>query len=163
MNPNGVKSPAAYVLFYRRRGAEAQDGDIEKVIESAKENGIRDDGAAGSLPDVDLFTGGFNGSASGGQLTPRRMSSQLPVLEQVTEERDEEATVAGVTGAALGLDYSLDDDDDDLPPPLLADDGADVGMDIGEVAGSSYQQLQQSSVAGHALTDLDDDVNMDDI
>jgi ubiquitin carboxyl-terminal hydrolase 4/11/15 len=168
VNNSSVKSSAAYVLFYRRRGAEAQDGDIEKVIESARENGIGDDGAGGSLPDVDLFTGGFHGSGSGG-LTPRKSFGLVPALEQVTEEADEDTNLGFVIGggpaaAALVLDKDsendADDDGDDVPPPLMDNTGDDEGMEEG--VGSPQHQ---PSLAAHALPldDLDDDVNMDDI
>jgi len=166
MNPDGVKSPAAYVLFYRRRGAEAQDGDIERVIESARGNGISEDGAGGSLHDVDLFTGGFNGSNSGGQLTPRRDSGQLPALEQVNEEGDEEN--ADIGGSAAVLAVGDDDDIKEQLPALLAgaEDGDDKGMDVGttEDEARSRSPQHQPSLAAHALPldDLDD-VNMDDI
>lgn len=166
MNPNGVRSPAAYVLFYRRRGAEAQDGDIERVIESARENDISKDGAGGTLPDIDLFTGGFNGSCSGGQLTPRRVSGQLPALEQVNEEGDEENADVGSSAAAL----ALDNDDEEQLPALLpnADVGGDddEGMEMGttEDAAGLESPQHQPSLAAHALPldDLDD-INMDDI
>ena len=126
MDPTGVKSPAAYVLFYRRRGAEAQDGDVERVIESAQAHG--GDGASGSggggasLTDIDLFTGGFGGVSGGGQLTPRRASGQLPALEQVTE--GDEENVGTSSAAAVGL--TLDDDDE--PPPLLLGTGIGTGI-----------------------------------
>lgn len=161
MELNGVKSPAAYVLFYRRRGAEAQDGNIERVIESARGKGISDDGAGGSLPDVDLFTGGFNGSSSGEQLTPRRGSGQVPTLEQVNEEGDEENANVGGTTAVLALD-----DDHDIEKHLAAllpdaDDGdteKGTGVCTTEDAG---RREHQPSLAAHALPL--DDVNMDDI
>ena len=170
MNPEGVKSPAAYVLFYRRRGAQAQDGNIERVIESARENGISDDGAGGSLPDVDLFTGGFNGSGSGGQLTPKRASGQVPALEQVNEEVDEENADVGGSTAILALDDDDDDDDDinieEHPPALVLNADDDGGMEMGttEDAAKLKSPQHQSSLAAHALPldDLDD-VAMDDI
>ena len=82
MREESVKSPAAYVLFYRRRGM--RESDIEAVVAAAATEGASGSGGGDSTLDVDMATGGF------GPAVLVKTRSSGPMLEQVSEDMEAE-------------------------------------------------------------------------
>jgi len=139
MDASGVKSPAAYVLFYRRRGAA--EGDLDAAIEAAaKEAQCRDGAEDLGRPGNKSGSGGLllfddQGPSSNSVFHRQQAGSVLEQVGEVAEEEEfgahggapaavvfgtshegDEPAGATLTAHALGLplDIDVDEDDDDL-------------------------------------------------
>ena len=137
MDPEEVKSTAAYVLFYRRRGA--QDGDLDAVVHAASggsgggREGIRAGDAVMTMMmeemPMDDDVGGFS------------MGRRVCVLEQVDEEGGEGDGNGNVNG----------------------NENQRNGQRVEEEGEEEEEEGKAKALTTHAILMDDDDLNLEDL